>query len=143
VRESGVDVVAVVVETSEQRPHFTGHAYIRRGSETVKASPELFDELVATRIDKVRRILQEKGKIVTVEILPKKSSADSGLKPGILALKANNSPRILDCRVDGCDAFVLHFTDVNSGQHYTSPIERVTIDYDGMKLRTKLIIDNR
>ena len=41
-RVDGVELVAVVVGPSSNRPHFSGHAYIRVGSETKKASTEQF-----------------------------------------------------------------------------------------------------
>ena len=42
-RVDGVELVAVVVEAISNRPHFSGHAYIRVGSETKKASQEQFE----------------------------------------------------------------------------------------------------
>ena len=44
-QESGKTVVAVVVESSKDKPHFAGPAYVRSGSESVKASPELYEDL--------------------------------------------------------------------------------------------------
>src|SRR2546427_1572290 len=58
-------VLAVVVSASKERPYFTGHAYKRVGSKTVKASGEMFEELVASRNDKVRRIVRHKGRHIT------------------------------------------------------------------------------
>jgi Predicted transcriptional regulator containing an HTH domain and an uncharacterized domain shared with the mammalian protein Schlafen len=54
----GKDVVAVIIEASLDRPHFSGQAYMRVGSETVKASLELFDELIASRLSKARPLIE-------------------------------------------------------------------------------------
>jgi len=49
-------VVAVVVPGSLERPHFAGHAYVRDGSSSVKASRQQFDALVARRSSLVEEI---------------------------------------------------------------------------------------
>lgn len=52
----GVPVVAVVVAESPTRPHFTGGAYVRVGSQTQIASKEMFEELIADRTETARRL---------------------------------------------------------------------------------------
>jgi hypothetical protein len=58
--------LAVLVPGSDLRPHFSGPSYIRRGSETIEASPSQFDDLIAMRSGKVYRLMQHIGKQVTV-----------------------------------------------------------------------------
>jgi hypothetical protein len=48
------------------KPHFTGAAYIRDGSQSVEATPELYENLIASRHTKAAELLRYKGKIVTV-----------------------------------------------------------------------------
>jgi hypothetical protein len=48
---AGKNVVAVVVPESRNRPHFTGGAFVRVGSETKQASPELFGRMIDERND--------------------------------------------------------------------------------------------
>lgn len=62
----GKHVIAVIVSHSSSRPHFSGHAYVRRGSETVIASTELFEELITSRHSKAGAILALKGQLITV-----------------------------------------------------------------------------
>jgi hypothetical protein len=57
---SNSEIVAVVVPFSTNRPHFAGHAFVRQGSESVEASREIFNELIASQNDKAQRILSEK-----------------------------------------------------------------------------------
>jgi hypothetical protein len=48
---NGQHVVAVEVAASRDRPHFTGPAWVRVGSETVRSSPRLFDQMIDDRND--------------------------------------------------------------------------------------------
>jgi len=52
-RVDGKHVVAVVVPESRDRPHFTGPAFIRDGSQTREASKEQFERLIEDRNDLV------------------------------------------------------------------------------------------
>ncbi len=58
-----VVVLAVLIPPSRSRPHFSGPAYVRRGSQTIEASAAMMDELVAARIDKVRVLQRLTGLI--------------------------------------------------------------------------------
>lgn len=63
-----LEVLAILVPFSQNRPHFTGPAYVRRGSETIEASQDVFLELIASQNDTARRILQFKDKKVRLRI---------------------------------------------------------------------------
>lgn len=65
----GKSCIAAVVPYSDQRPHFAGKAYVRRGTETVDATAAQYDELIATRNSKAREILNWKSKEVTVRTM--------------------------------------------------------------------------
>jgi hypothetical protein len=52
----GGSVVAVVVPGSAARPHFSGHAFIRDGSKSVKASADQFAVLIARRSSVVEEL---------------------------------------------------------------------------------------
>jgi schlafen family protein len=45
--ESGKSIVAVIVSASASRPHFAGTAYVRIGSESVKAPEQIFEQMLA------------------------------------------------------------------------------------------------
>jgi hypothetical protein len=68
IQSDGKDVVAVIVEASYNRPHFTGPSYVRVGSETVTATPKQFEQLIASRNSKARPLLEatRKGQGITV-----------------------------------------------------------------------------
>jgi hypothetical protein len=58
--------VRVEVEYSSETPHFAGAAWVRRGSETIKATPAMLDKLIALRSSKMREIEQYLGREVSV-----------------------------------------------------------------------------
>jgi hypothetical protein len=118
-------VVAVIVEASKDRPHFTGPAYVRRGSESVNASPEQFNELILSRNDKVRAILDMRGGLVTLRNIGQKIRER------------------FECFVDDCDAHVVHLTLADQGMRARSiaePLAHVEISQDTVKHRPLLII---
>ena len=71
-RVSDKDIVAVEVTASKNRPHFSGPAYIRRASENVPASEELFRDMLTSHCDKAAAIVKLKHSMVTVELIGKK-----------------------------------------------------------------------
>ena len=63
----GKSCVRVEIEYSGETPHFGGPAWVRRGSETIKATDEVFQRLIEFRLSKVRELAQWVDKAVTVE----------------------------------------------------------------------------
>ena len=59
--------LAVIVPGSEDRPHFAGPSYVRRGSATEVASEHQFNEMVANRLSKSAHILKWRGKRVSID----------------------------------------------------------------------------
>jgi hypothetical protein len=65
--KSGHHCVRVEIEYSGDTPHFGGQAWVRRGSETIKASDEVFQLLIESRLSKVRELAKWIDKEVTVK----------------------------------------------------------------------------
>jgi hypothetical protein len=63
----GKHAVAVVVHESRNRPHFTGPAYVRVGSETVEASAAKYQELIEERNDLVWALKPWVGRLISVQ----------------------------------------------------------------------------
>lgn len=150
----GVEVVAAVVQHSKQRPHFVGHAFIRVGSETKKASPEMMEQLIASRSEKSRRILREKMQLVTAIWKRKSNSPPKEIAMQRFFAQARGGQHIShgqqwdvedkrECRIESCDSHVVHLHDISTGSNYSASLENVKIDYDDMKHRMKLVIDER
>ncbi len=70
------EILAVQVPASTRKPHFTGGSFVRRGSETVRASDEQFRELVASQNDTVRKLQRHQGNKVWLTL----RSQPSGLR---------------------------------------------------------------
>jgi len=65
---NGKYIVAAIVQASHNKPHFAGPAFIRSGSQSKKASEEVFNQLIASRISKARPLLEamRKGERVII-----------------------------------------------------------------------------
>ena len=66
--KDGKPCVRVEIEYSGETPHFGGIAWVRRGSETVKATDEIFQRLIEFRLSKVRELAKWLDKEITVEV---------------------------------------------------------------------------
>lgn len=66
VSEGGKVAFAVIVSGSASRPHFSGAPFIRRGSHTFEMSPEEYSEALAFQNSKAARILESRGKVVSL-----------------------------------------------------------------------------
>jgi Schlafen, AlbA_2 len=78
--------VRVDIEYDGETPHFGGPAWVRRGSESIKANDEVFQKLIDFRTSKIRYLAVWLGKPVTfVDIL-----VEEGGRPatGPIAMKA-------------------------------------------------------
>jgi hypothetical protein len=61
-RDDAGQFLAVIIPGSLQRPHFAGKSYVRVGPETIEASEEQFNLLIAERTAKVYKIREWLGK---------------------------------------------------------------------------------
>jgi predicted HTH transcriptional regulator len=115
--ENGKSVVAVIVDASQNRPHFAGPAYVRVGSESVEASNSQFQELIATRTSIARKILDAKRKDETVLVDERRR----GYHPGRT-----------QCKVESCDAHFANFKAVKEGWAYSASLSQITVSYVDM-----------
>jgi hypothetical protein len=130
VAEKGKQALAVIVPHSKNRPHFSGPAYVRRGSETVEASGEQFNDLIASRNSKAALILQHKGEPAYVE--------NSLRTPHGASLSYwSGNPRVLECN----EHFVTLATGTGDQDRQTFPLTQIDlgIDYSGTR-RLKITI---
>ena len=127
-------VLAVVIPPSDRKPHFTGAAYVRVGSESVAASPQQLDELAASRNDKCRQILKLKGKgPITVRAIGYKLGSNKRLADSHYVEGA-------ECVVMECNAQIVRLHNSAAGVSYSESVERVDLAWDEAKNRTMLIV---
>jgi len=128
IEENGRQALAVIVPYSESRPHFSGPSFVRKGSETVVASEEQFNELIASRNSLVGHILAHKGEIVHVVNSKRGNSSFDSYWPG--------TPKIHDCNQ--------HFLTLESGtdprNRLTFPISDIATGHEHQNDRFKVII---
>lgn len=66
--KDGRKCIKVEIEYSGETPHFGGESWIRKGSETIKATDEMFETLIQLRIGKVRELSKSIGSVITVSM---------------------------------------------------------------------------
>lgn len=129
----GKAVVAVVVPFSAARPHFSGPAYVRIGSQSPKASQQQYEELILSRNDKAREILRHKNDVFTVLGIGYKLGSNKPL-PG----RAYRETR--ECRLLACTGHLVTLEDIARGERFSEPLSHVTVNYDHQKWRPMLMV---
>jgi hypothetical protein len=137
-----VEIVAVVLGFGANRPHFVGHAFVRVGSETKKASPQVMDELIACRSDKARRIFSEKGQMITAIWKTEKKEIPPQYVGTLESMFFKIDTR-RDCRIEGCDSFFLRLSEPSTSSLFSAAMAKVSLDWDNGLNRLKLVIDER
>jgi Putative DNA-binding domain len=118
----------VEIEPSGDTPHFGGAAWLRRGSETVKASDAEFQRLIDMRSSIVRELDQWIGKPVTFEI---RTQYNNGF------LRSNTH----DATLKLVNQF--YATLGYSGNPRSYPLKSLTLSWDDGNSRLKLILETR
>lgn len=125
-------VVAVVVDASKDRPHFAGQAYVRQGSESVKASRRVFDELVDSRHSTVAAILRMKDLPITVYGI--------GHRLGHLDQVEASYREMAECRVWACDVHKVTLHRLSDSWLFYEAVQRIEIIEDGLMKRPALVV---
>jgi hypothetical protein len=126
-------VLAIVVPASSGKPHFAGPAYIRRGSESVIASPELFEQLVYSRNSKCAAVLKLQGQIVTVQALEHRLGETKRISD-------SSYREASECRVEAANPQTVRLRILASDRYVTEPLDHVTVNYDEEKHRPMLVV---
>ena len=122
----GKTLLAVVVEASNERPHFSGPAFVRVGSESVMASQRVYEELIASRNTKAGKILRSKNQLITFRSYE------------LDTWRRQRPVFTIECRIEECDAHVVSLLDIGSGRHFSVPLELTTINFDQNNRRMML-----
>jgi hypothetical protein len=129
----GKNVVAIIVSHSKNKPHFSGPAFIRVGSESVEANAAQFEELIASRNSKAGTILSFKGKTVTIKKVNPSGFSTADVF-GFSSLDDNAY------RVVSCTAHYVNLCKIASSKTIAESLENVTISYDNERYRPMLVI---
>jgi len=127
-------VLAVEISHSRNKPHFAGPAYVRSGARSVKASEELYRDLLTSHSSKAGELLRWKGKYVTVRTLHKRlGNHHPTFEAGV--------HRLGTARVIEVDPFTatFHFTQY-SDEKCTEPLSSIELDWDSIEDRRMVIV---
>jgi len=128
----GKHVIAFEFAASQNRPHFAGHAYVRIGSESVKASASKLDDLIASKNTTAGRLLSAKEKHEHLTLIIPVGASIPGQYPF-------SSRREWDCVVERCDAQSARFYDVAAQRYWDLPLEYLLFGRDPN--RDRLLIE--
>jgi Putative DNA-binding domain len=118
--KEGLHCVRVEIEYSGDTPHFGGIAWVRKGSETYKATDEVFQSLIDLRSSKVRELAKWVGKEITFSIT--------------IAL---NEWRAEEAKLIFVNEFWATF---DSSGAFSEPLERLSLSFDDRNKRLKVIL---
>jgi hypothetical protein len=131
-REDTALVLAVIVPLSPERPHFSGHAYVRVGSRTERTSEKALDELIASRNTLAGALLRLKGpNFVSLWI--------RGKEIGVPIFESHLSDE-RDATIVDCNAHYVTLNLVSAGRTVTEPLENVTLSFDTYKNRPLIFV---
>ncbi len=121
VREKdGHSFIAVIVQGSENRPHFAGKSWIRDGTQNVSASEDQFRMLIAKRNSKAYEILKSLGKLIRVDYI----NVDENIR------HAGRIQSTVYKKVEACNAFYVTLQSDQPPHLDATPLRRVEISYD-------------
>jgi len=126
---AGKQFLAVLVPGSSARPHFAGLSYVRKGSTTIVASDDHFEELIATRQSKPRELLKWVGRIVSADFMRTEAAEIMG--------PVSHSAELL---VVACNIFFVTYRYQSGSGAESVPLRRVEISFDNPRNRLKLEI---
>ncbi len=118
----GKSVLAVIIPHSTLRPHFSGHAYRRVGSQNLKSDEAAYSDFIVARSSVGAKILEYRGKLVLVRTQGKKLGDH---KP--LPITYSEGGRFL---LEACDPHTVTLQNVASGQKVFEQIENFFVSRD-------------
>lgn len=132
-------VLAVVIPPSRTKPHFAGPAYIRHGTKSIKATSELYENLITSRHSKAGELLRYKDKVVTV-FSRKNQLGKPHFAEIVSGTEIGGKWSYYECRVLQVTPFYVTLVDIGSGRSFSEPLRNVEISYDNEKGRPFLIV---
>lgn len=129
---NGKNLVAVVVSASTEKPHFSGAAYVRVGSECKTASKEQYETLINSRNNKCHEIMRNKGAVFTVKVLNKVL--------GEVGHDVRPRTSMHECRIEDCNQHFIKLSDISTSRRYSEPLVNVQVSYDEERHRPMLVV---
>jgi predicted HTH transcriptional regulator len=143
--KDGKPCVQVEVEYDGETPHFGGAAWVRRGSESLVATDEVFQRLIDYRSDKVRELAKWLDREVTI-------SGDKGILKQVIGqddkfvVYNSSSPKSVHPRwpreTDAILRVVNRFwaTFEVQEQRKSEPLEKLVLSWDDARDRLRILV---
>jgi hypothetical protein len=132
----GKQCVRVDIRHNGLAPHFGGPAWVRQGSQTIKATEELYQQMVDQRNSKVRVLLQWLDSEVTVE----------GTQRNTAGFDQEWSVGVSDAKLTAVNAHWVTFDvrnfDSRGDAKMSEPLEKLMLSWDNQRQRPKVIVKN-
>lgn len=141
--KDGKHCVRVEIEYSGDTPHFGGPAWVRKGSESLKASDKVFQHLIDIRSDPLRELSQWLNKEVTVSgeqgtVPPPRDPSFSG---GRILRFAHRWPEKDTVAVlQSVNRFWITLERKDNSKKQSEPLRKVTLSFDDERNQLKLIV---
>ena len=130
-----MSVIAVEVPPSALRPHFAGPAYVRINSESVNASQSIYDELLLSRDDKRRTLLEWRGKLCTMTVV--------GKQFGLYFPMGSSFTDSCEAKVSDVTAHFVRFRRAPGGQAFSEPLSQLDLTWDDQHDRPSVLVRQR
>jgi Schlafen, AlbA_2 len=125
----GKTCIRIEIEYSGETPHFGDAAWIRKGSETIKATDEIFQKLIDIRSAKKKDLMQWEGKTVTVS-----------WSAGNIGYTGGPNWNAVDCELHRLSSYYCTFKIIG-GRSKSEPIQWLTLSWDDSKNRLRIFVD--
>jgi hypothetical protein len=137
----GKKCVKVEIEHSGDTPHFGGPAWVRRGSETIKATEEVFQRLIDVRTDLVRELAKWIDKEVTVfgdqgSVPPDRQS----LLGTRVAVFGHRWPTNVIAVLRTVNRHWVTLERKDNAKNQSEPLKKLTLSFDDERGQLKIIV---
>ena len=135
--------IRLEIEYSNNTPHFGGNAWVRKGSETILANEELFQQLINIRSDVIRELSKWIDKPISVigdpsTVPPTRKAQHSFEYTKIFSHRWPAS--IVEVIIKTINQWWVTFEILNSGVKKSEPLIKLTLTYDDERNRLLIII---
>ena len=131
--KDGRHCVRVEVEYSGETPHFGGAAWVRKGSETLKATEEVFQRLIEYRSSEVRELAMWTDKRISVE--GDLSGMDVHMRVG------SGHPRWQGIQEAELRSVNAHYATFQvQGTRKSEPLDKLSLSWDDDNNRLKVLV---
>ncbi len=132
--KDGKTCVRIEIEYDGETPHFGDAAWVRRGSETIKATDEVFQKLIELRLGKVRELAKWIDKNITIEPDPQAMAAVTTYNIHTFPVRKRFNSTLL--KVNNFWATLLG----EDGKNMSMPLEKIILNWDDQHNRLMLFI---